>query len=234
MEREDLEAIFDQQAATYDQQWDKLAPIRDALHLLIGALFSALPNDARVLCIGAGTGAEILYLSQRFTGHHFTVVEPSAAMLEVCRRQAEEHGIASRCEFHHGYLDSLTPSAPFHAATSLLVSQFILEPEERSAFFRAIAMRLRPGGYLASADLASDVKSTAYHSLLDVWTRMLSAGNVPPDMVERFRAMYGRDVAVMPPDRVSAIIESAGFDTPVPFYQAGLVHAWYATRELVK
>ncbi|MDN6323186.1 MAG: hypothetical protein L0J73_11110 [Halomonas sp.] len=49
-------------------------------------------------------------------------------------------------------------------------------------------------------------------------------------MVERFRAMYGRDVAVTPPERISALIESGGFNTPVPFYQAGLVHAWYATR----
>ncbi|PCF95359.1 class I SAM-dependent methyltransferase [Vreelandella nigrificans] len=230
MERKELEAIFDQQAATYDQQWNKLAPVKDAMHLLIGAVFSSLPKDARVLCIGAGTGAEILYLSQRFTGHNFTVVEPSIAMLDVCRRQAEEHGIASRCEFHHGYLDSLAPSAPFDAATSLLVSQFILEPEERSAFFRAIAKRLRPGGYLASADLASDIESPAYHCLLDTWVRMLSAGEVPADMVERFRTMYGRDVAVTPPEGVSALIESGGFSTPVPFYQAGLVHAWYATR----
>ncbi|MGO2054838.1 hypothetical protein [Halomonas sp. AOP42-E1-30] len=59
---------------------------------------------------------------------------------------------------------------------------------------------------------------------------MLSAGEVPADMVERFRAMYGRDVAVTPPERISALIESGGFNTPVPFYQAGLVHAWYATR----
>ncbi|MGO1395013.1 MAG: class I SAM-dependent methyltransferase [Halomonas sp.] len=149
MERKALEAIFDQQVATYDQQWNKLAPVKGAMHLLIGAVFSALPNDARILCIGAGTGAEILYLSQRFTGHRFTIVEPSVAMLDVCRRQAEEHGITSRCEFHHGYLDSLAPSVPFDAATSLLVSQFILEPENRSAFFRAIAKRLRPGIWLA-------------------------------------------------------------------------------------
>ncbi|WP_249979204.1 class I SAM-dependent methyltransferase [Vreelandella olivaria] len=230
MKREALEALFDQQAATYDQQWNKLAPVRDGLHLLIGAVFSALSDDARVLCIGAGTGAEIIYLSQRFAGHHFTIVEPSAAMLDVCRRQAEGHGIASRCEFHHGYLDSLAPSAPFDAATSLMVSQFILEPKDRSAFFRSIAQRLQPGGYLASADLASDMESLAYHNQLDIWTRMLSTGEVPSDMVERFRTMYGRDVAVTPPERVSEIIASGGFNTPVLIYQAGLIHAWYATR----
>jgi tRNA (cmo5U34)-methyltransferase len=91
-----------------------------------------------------GTGAEIVYLAQRFPQWRFTAVEPSAPMLEVCRLRAEEHGIASRCVFHEGYLDSLPPSEAFDAATSLLVSQFILEREARSDFFRTIAERLRP------------------------------------------------------------------------------------------
>lgn len=230
MEREALEAIFDQQAANYDQQWNQLAPIKEALHLLIGAVFSALPTHARVLCVGAGTGAEILYLSQRFSGYHFTIVEPSAAMLEVCRQQTEAYGIASRCEFHHGYLEALAPSLPFDAATSLLVSQFILAPKERSAYFGEIAKRLKPEGYLVSADLASNAQSSAYHSLLDTWVRLLSEGEVPADKIARFRTMYGRDVAVTPPERIRDLIASAGFTAPIPFYQAGLVHAWYATR----
>lgn len=230
MQRKELEAIFDQQAAGYDQQWSRLAPIRDGLNLLVSAVFSGLPADARVLCVGAGTGSEILHLAQRFPEYHFTAVEPSASMLEVCRRRAEEHGIASRCEFHNGYLETLAPSTPFDAATSLLVSQFIMEEEKRSDFFREIAERLRPGGYLASADLASDMDSMAYQSLLDVWVQLMSAGDVSPDTVERFRAMYGRDVAVLPPERISAIMTAGGFDAPVPFFQAGLVHAWYARR----
>ena len=64
MQPKEIEAIFDQQAATYDQQWARLAPLRDALNLLIGAVFSDLPDNARILCVGAGTGAEILYLAQ--------------------------------------------------------------------------------------------------------------------------------------------------------------------------
>ena len=95
-----------------------------------------------MLCVGAGTGAELSYLAERFPGWRFTAVEPSAPMLEVCRRRAEAQGIEGRCIFHEGYLESLPPSEPFDAATSLLVSQFILDPEERSGFFRAIAGRL--------------------------------------------------------------------------------------------
>jgi len=36
------------------------------MHLLIGSLLSDLRADARVLCVGAGTKAELIYLAQRF------------------------------------------------------------------------------------------------------------------------------------------------------------------------
>ncbi|OWK41875.1 class I SAM-dependent methyltransferase [Fimbriiglobus ruber] len=228
MQSQNPQAFFDQtRAATYDRQWAKLAPLRDALHLLINAVFADLPAEARILCVGAGTGSELIALAQSFPQWRFTAVEPSAPMLDVCRRRAEECGVAARCEFHEGYLDSLPPADAFDAATSLLVSQFILAREARTAFFRAISARLKPGGYLASSDLASDRNSPAYHSLLEVWLRVME---VSPEKVEQLRAAYGRDVAVLPPAEVSEIIASGGFEAPILFCQTGLIHAWYARR----
>lgn len=231
MQRPEPKNFFDkEQAAKYDTQFAKMAPIRDALHLLISAIFADLPTNARILCVGAGTGSEILYLAQKFPAWHFTAVEPSAPMLDVCRQRMEEHGITSRCEFHEGYLDSLPAGAPFDAATSLLVSHFILDPEGRTAFFQAIADRLRPGGRLASSDLASDVTSAAYVSLLEVWFRVMQDAEITPEKIEAMRTAYSRDVALLPLDQVSRIITAGGFDTPVLFLQTGLIHAWYAAR----
>lgn len=230
MQREEVEAIFDEQAGAYDRQWDKLAPLGECLHALIGMVFGGLADDARILCVGAGTGAEVIHLATRFPRWEFTVVEPSAKMLAVCRRRAEEHGITARCVFHEGYLDSLPGSASFDAATSLLVSQFFTDRDERSAFFRTIAARLRPDALLASADLVSDIDSAEYRSLLEVWLRMLRVAEVPSENLERMPAVYKHDVAVLPPKQVSAIIASGGFEGPVQFFQGGLIHAWYARR----
>jgi tRNA (cmo5U34)-methyltransferase len=231
MKRQESPIAFDEKhAAEYDTRFAKLASMRDALHLLIGAVFADLPADARILCVGAGTGAEIIYLAEKFPRWRFTAVEPSAPMLAVCRRRIEECGVASRCEFHEGYLDSLPGSESFDAATSLLVSQFILEPAARVNFFRDIARRLRPGGLLASADLASDTSSAAYQSLLDVWIELMKATEAPAEQLEKLRVIYGRDVALLPLDEVGAIIASGGFETPVLFLQTLLIHAWYAKR----
>lgn len=223
-------AFGPEHAAAYDQRFAKLAALRDALHMLISAVFADLPVEARILCVGAGTGHELIYLAQKFPQWRFAVVEPSAPMLEICRRKAEECGITSRCVFHEGYLDSLPPMAAFDAATSLLVSQFILAPEARAGFFRAIADRLRPGGYLASADLASDTASATYQNLLEVWIRLMRETGSPPEQLEKLRVAYGRDVAVLAVEQVSSLIASAGFETPVLFLQTGLIHAWYTRR----
>jgi tRNA (cmo5U34)-methyltransferase len=231
MKNQQTTLVFDQEfASSYDRRFAKLAPMRDALHLLIRMVLSELPNDARVLCVGVGTGSELIDLAQTFPQWKFTAVEPAAPMLDICRQKAEEYGIASRCTFHEGYLDSLPASDPFHAATCLLVSHFFIQQEERRNFFRQIAARLLPDGYLVSSDLASDMSSSAYQSLLEVWVRMLINPEMPAEEIEKFLTSYGRDVALLPPQEVEAIIASSGFDTPVLFFQTLLIHAWYTKR----
>ncbi len=225
--------VFDQErASSYDQQIDALAPIRDALHLQIRIILSELPVDANILCVGVGTGAELIYLAQAFPQWRFTAVEPAAPMLDICRRKAEASDIASRCTFHQGYLDSLPASDAFQAATCILVSHFFMQPDERSHFFQQIAARLQPGGYLVSADLTADMATAEYQSLLEIWLRMLRYAELPATEIEKFRTSYGRDVALLSPEKVASIMTEGGFELPVLFYQSLLVRAWYAQRRL--
>jgi tRNA (cmo5U34)-methyltransferase len=204
--------------------------VRDGLYFLLEAAVASLPAEARVLSVGAGTGSEIAFLAARFPRWHFTAVEPSRAMIELCRQRAVAAGFASRCTFHHGFLESLATDEPYDAATCLLVSQFLVEQTARLGLFRDIATRLRPGGILVNADLAADVASREYDALLAMWLDRMSSAGVPPDALARARAAYARDVAVLPPARVAALIAAAGFDAPTLFFQAGLMHAWCATR----
>jgi len=230
MQPDAIKALFDQQAAGYDRQWEKTAPIRQCLHFLLEPVLAGLPDEARVLCVGVGTGMEMAHLAGRFPGWRFTAVDPSERMLEVCRHRAEEAGFLDRCRFHAGYLDTL-PAGPAHdAATCFLVSQFILDTAARADFFRGIARRLVPGGRLASSDLAADTSSPEYAVLLEAWMRMMASADVAPEALERMRRAYAEDVGVLPPAQVEAILRAGGFERPVPFFQAGLIHAWVSTR----
>ncbi|WP_232288441.1 class I SAM-dependent methyltransferase [Anaeromyxobacter sp. K] len=62
--------------------------MRDALHLVTRLALGELPAQARILCVGAGTGAELLSLAAAFPGWRFTAVDPSEPMLRRCRARA--------------------------------------------------------------------------------------------------------------------------------------------------
>lgn len=99
MHQHEIKSLFDQQAANYDTQWAKTAPIRSCLHLLVDSLLAHLPTEARILCVGVGTGAELAHLARKNPGWQFTAVEPSGKMLEICRQRAEVDGFANRRPF---------------------------------------------------------------------------------------------------------------------------------------
>lgn len=221
---------FDQQhAATYDEGWAPLAPLRDSLHLQMALVLHDLPSDARVLCVGVGTGAELLALAARFPGWRFVAIDPSAPMLDVCRRKAAAAGIADRCEFHAALLHDLPKVTGFHAVTSILVSQFITDWSQRVAFFRDIAQRLFPGGWMVTADLGL-LPEEQHASLIRVWQQMMRFVGATEDQLNAMLEAYKRDVAIISPADMMALLREAGFANPVVFSQSLLIHAWYAQR----
>ena len=230
MQQHELDTLFDQQAAGYDAQWARMAPIRESLLFLVETVFADLPEDARLLCVGAGTGAEVAHLARRFPRWRFLALDPSERMIDVCRARAERDGFVDRCEFHAGLVETLPDTTAFEGATCFLVSQFLLDPAARTAFFADIAKRLRPGGTLTWADLAWDTAAADYPAMLRLWLRTMSGAGLDDAAIERMRTAYARDVAILPPDRVAALVANAGFDPPLRFHQAGMIHGWCARR----
>ena len=213
-------------APAYDQRWSRLAPMADSLHFLTGAVLAELPAEARILCVGAGTGAELISLAKTFPAWRFTAVEPSAAMLDVCRRKVEALGLNSRCDFHEGFLETLPSGEPFDGASAILVSHFLTDAEERRAFFRGIARRLKPGGLLVNAEIASSSPLALSGPMIKAWNSAHGAAapttSPPPG--------WGTDVAVGSPREIEALVASAGFEAPTLFHQALFIHAWFARR----
>ncbi|CAA0104937.1 Ubiquinone/menaquinone biosynthesis C-methyltransferase UbiE [BD1-7 clade bacterium] len=229
MNREETKQLFDEQASEYDQKWVNMAAINDGIYFFLPSIFASLRPNARVLCVGAGTGKELLFLAKQFPSIHFSVVEPSGAMLEICRHRVERGGFTSRCTFHEGFLESFSDDNVHDAATCFLVSHFILDPIARSELFRQIACRMAPGGVLVSADLASDMRSPITDNLLRIWATTMSDSEAGEAAVKKLKHAYSNDVAVLSPDSVISIITNGGFESVTQFYQAGVVHAFFAT-----
>lgn len=216
-----------QHAAAYEDRWAPLAPLRDSLHLQAGLVFHDLHADARVLCVGVGTGAELTALATRFPGWRFVACDPSVPMLDICRRRAEEGGFVSRCEFHACLVHELPGGPACDAATALLVSHFIVDRAQRLAFFREIAARLRPGGTLITADLCRATEEQ-HEQLLLVWRQMMYLTKATEEQVSAMFEAYKREVSLLAPPALCALLTEAGFDKPVLFSQSLLIHAIFA------
>ena len=217
-------AFDEDHAKSYETRFAKLEPMKKALHLVARLALEGLPEQARILCVGAGTGAEILALGEAFPSWQFVAVEPAAPMLARCRERAEAAGMTDRCTFHEGYLDSLDDRG-FDAATSILVSQFVLDRDERRKFFAGIADRLQPGAPLVTADLAH-----GSDALVALWRKAWLFADMPPDKVDAMCAALGKNVSVLPPADIESLIEEAGFHPPLRCFQSVLIHAWIARR----
>lgn len=223
--------IFDRtMAQEYDQRFQKIAAMRAALHLCLKILLQDMPEQARVLVVGAGTGLEIVDLANVFPKWHFTAVDPSPDMLAVCRQRCEAEGLLSRCDFHEGYLNSKPATEPYDIATSLLVSHFITDRDERRRYFEEIAAQLRPGGRLISADLAADMDAADYAKRLEDWLATMRYNGATEEGLTELRKLLGTKVALLAPTDIAALITEAGFTTPTPFFQAMFMHAWHARK----
>lgn len=222
---------FDREhAAAYDERWKPVSALAEALHLLARGLLTGLPEEARILCAGIGTGAEILSLGAAFPGWRFVGFDPSEAMLDVCGTRLTAAGLSDRCDLHCGYIETLPQGEPFDAATSILVSHFITDTAARGGYFRAIADRLRPGGMFVNADLAADRKDASFAELMDVWLATLSLAGMTGESRHQYKKMFGTAVAAHAPGEVETLIAANGFTKPIRFYQAALIRGWFCRR----
>lgn len=221
--------FFNQEMAdAYDRRNSALAPISDNLHFLVGLVLAELPAHARVLCVGVGTGAEILSLATAYPGWSFVGIDPSEEMLAVGRRRLDQAGVLHRCELVQGYVED-APREQFDAVVSLLVAHFI-KREGRAAFYAAIHERLRPGGRFVSAEISGDLDAPEFPAMLDDWKRIQSLMGATPESLAKLGGMMREVLGVLPVAETEALWKASGFKEPIGFFQAFMIRGWHAAK----
>jgi tRNA (cmo5U34)-methyltransferase len=232
MTRNDAQSYFDRtRSSLYDRKIRASIPGYEALHAMVGDfLGAALPETARVLVVGAGTGMELLNLGAAHPGWRFTATDLSSDMLAIGRANVEAAGLADRVTFHLGPVHEL-PDGPAHdAATSILISHFVKPHEERERFFRSIASRLRPGAPLVTADIVGERGDPAFAHFWEVWKNHYGAAGIPAPEVEEDFARSAATVAFIPEQALTALLVASGFTDVRRFFQAFLFGGWVARK----
>jgi tRNA (cmo5U34)-methyltransferase len=232
-EQFDASSHFDESlAARYDCRIRLFCPSYGALHQMIVPWLEHLPKQSSFLSAGAGTGAEVFTLGKRFPSWRFVAVDVSPDMLNACQRRVAEVGMTDRVAFFNGRLQEYQSPAPFDAASSVFVSHFIKGREEKLAYFRAIAANLKPGGLFILADLFGAKGSPEFEQLLNAWLVSYASHGVSAEELAQDRAHIDRDVSFIAESELLALLNEAGFGTPVRFYQTFLFGGWVTTKHV--
>ncbi len=213
----------------YDEKNRRLAPIADGMHFLTRLVLKTLPARSRILCIGVGTGADILALSEEYPHWSFVGVDPSAAMLAVCRERMERSGVLDRCELIHGYVQDVPDGENYDAAVSFLVGHFV-KREERPDFYQGICRRLKPGGTFVNTEISFDLDCAEFPAMLEHWARVQALMGATPESLASLPRLLRDTLSVLAPSQVEDILRASGFALPTRFFQAFMIAGWYARK----
>lgn len=218
-------STFDDRAAVagYHANLRRNVPGLTVLHRLTDQILSeTVPDDGRVLVVGAGGGAELAYLARRHPAWRFDGVDPSESMLALARQRLGEH--AGSTTLHRGYVDD-APLGPFDGATCLLTLHF-LDVAARAYTLGQIRQRLRPGSPLLvfHHSVPPDARETWF-----MRSARHAAGAAPDDaqILERGSSMAAKLPALSPAEDEQLLID-AGFGDPAVFYAALSMRGWVA------
>lgn len=220
---------FTEAAKVYDEKNRQLAPIADNMHFLIRLILKNAPVRARILCVGVGTGAEILSLSKAFPEWTFVGIDPSIGMLDVCRQRLESAGVVDRCELIHGYVHDLPSGENFDVALSILVAHFV-KREERLGFYQAMSSRLRPGGFLINTEISFDLNSQEFPLMLKNWETVQILMGATPESLANLSQVLHEMLSVMSPVETENLLRQSGIHLPVRFFQAFMINGWYGLK----
>lgn len=183
-----------------------------------------VPEDARVLVLGAGGGLELKAFAQAQPGWTFDGIDPAAEMLKLAERTLGQ--LASRARLHQGYIDD-APEGPFDAATCLLTLHFVA-PDERRRIAVEVHRRLKPGAPFVVAHFSVPQGEGERELWLSRYAAFLAASGVEPDKAANARAAIDTQLHILTPEQDEAILRGAGFSNVSLFYAGFTFRGWVA------
>lgn len=218
--QESLSPFSDPRAvARYAEGPRRIVPGFADLHRMTTLLLAErVPDDGRVLVLGAGGGLELKAFAEAHPGWTFDGVDPAAEMLRLAEQTLGP--LASRVRLHQGYADD-APDGPFDAATCILTFHF-MSLEERRHAASEIRRRLKPGAPFVVAHLSIPPEGGR-----DLWLSRYAAFARAPGAEVNVAAMQDH-THILTPDEDEAVLREAGFSGVSLFYAGFTFRGWVA------
>ncbi|WP_145371768.1 class I SAM-dependent methyltransferase [Maioricimonas rarisocia] len=211
--------------ARYTEGPPRVVPGFADMHRMTALLLAErVPENGRVLVVGAGGGLELLAFARAQPGWSFDGVDPSAEMIQLAGKTLKEH--ASRTRLHHGFIDD-APEGPFDAATCLLTMHFV-EVEERRSMLAEIHRRLRPGSPLVVMHMSFPQDEAGRSTWLARYAAYAVSSGVDGQDARRAVSAIDSQLNILSPEQDEAILRDAEFSNVSLFYAGLTFRGWVA------
>lgn len=187
-------------------------------------LAERMPQNGRLLVVGAGGGLELEDFAQVHPGRRLDGVDPSAAMLDLAARRLGP--LSSRVTLHEGYVQD-APAGPFDGATCLLTFHFV-PIDQRLPMAAEIHRRLKPGAPFVAAHLSTEDGHGEREVWMSRYAAFLVASGVEPRQAEAARDKVQMELPILTPAQDEAILREAGFAEVQLFYVGFTFRGWVA------
>lgn len=224
-----LDSFGKDRAKFYDQNNIHLMPIFENLYYLIKILLSEISPNSKILCVGVGTGNEIIELAEAFPKFTFVAVDPSISMLEACQDKLQRLNLLDRCKLIHGYIEDVPETHEFDAALCLLVLHHV-SLEDRIKIIAGISKRLKSAGYFIFAEISIDFSTSTFEDIIEKWKSLIRISGSPEEKIQNLPSMMKEHLSIQAPLEVERMLVTCGFSIYVQFFQALLIRAWYARK----
>jgi tRNA (cmo5U34)-methyltransferase len=221
----DSSSYFQDAAAVsnYADRTRRLVPGWSDLQRMAGLLVAErAPEQANVLVVGAGGGAELTTFARMYSQWRFVGVDPSASMLELA--EAALGPLIERVQLHHGYVDT-APAGPFDAATCLLTMHFVAGDERRRTL-KEIRSRLKPGAPFVMAHLSFPQSAAAKKLWLSRYVAFATSSGVQFESAQSAVAAMESNLPLLAPCDEEAMLSEAGFTDTQLFYAGFTFRGW--------
>ena len=225
-----MEVYSEEWAENYERLAKAGIPGREGLLRVCQAAFLSLPADAKILIVGCGTGVELVRLAKALHNASFVAVDPAQPMLDFCAQRLKSEGIMQRVRLHSGLLESLPATTPFDAATAILVSQHIVEDEAAKVFFQNITKRLKPQGYLYSADLHIGIGQNR-EQMIDLWQKQALMAVIEAPIIENLLTQFDVEFRVRDETTLKTLFHTAGLISTIKPFSSHLYGAWLSRKD---
>ncbi|TVX98576.1 class I SAM-dependent methyltransferase [Paenibacillus cremeus] len=211
----DFESDF---GKNYERSIKVALPTYEQLFPLATSFLRTKVNDnARLLVVGAGGGAELLSFNQANPDWQMTGVDPSEQMINLAKEKVNNAGITDKINLFHGLTNQLPLEPIYEGATCILVLHFLPDDVSKLELLKSIAERLKPGSPLVLVSVYGNKESVEFQLKTEaVKENFLINGYNPEEIDEGLENLS--KLPIVTEERIKELLYEAGFHQVTHFF----------------